>query len=80
LEDILAGQCVYEISRYGVSTNEETLVDRARLRNDNGELKVTAGDGPETACNTNDVAAFIGAVRSSTRSRQINSPGSLRHR
>jgi len=57
----MTGQCVYEIGRYGVSTDEEILVERARLLSDNGELKLIIGDGRATACGSDDVAAVIGA-------------------
>lgn len=56
----MAGKDLYEISRYGVGADEETLVERARLRND-GQLKFIVGDGPETACDSTDVVAVIGA-------------------
>lgn len=66
VEGMMAGRDVYDISRYDASadqetTHQETMVGHARLRSDNGELKLIVGDGPETACTTGDIAGVIGA-------------------
>jgi hypothetical protein len=58
---MVAGQTIYEICRYDVSADGETLVDRLRLCSDNGQLIVIDGDGVETPCDTDDVAALVGA-------------------
>ena len=58
----MSGEVIFEITRFGVDTDEEVLVEKSQLlRNDTG-LAWRIANGLETPCHTDDLVAAITGV------------------
>jgi hypothetical protein len=71
-------QAIYEISRYGVATHREELIERAELFRDEGRLTWRLNEGSEAPCPGDGMAAAFAGVAERARSVPIRSRGSRR--